>query len=197
MSEAIGKTEYFDLVIVAASCPRPIPQIPPRDDREWWHVVWTTHLAWPPTDARGHGDDLARFYSELEDEHGGVGMSAPLPARWQHRPEPEGAVVLSSFAREIVARSIFELASTDRVAGETEIRALGVQERSVHLVLACPVEKLHQRIGRLKSRSATLLSFEPDARVGGKGTWGKGFWWAHLRSEELVCSVQSFVGRLA
>ena len=74
---------------------------------------------------------------------------------------------------------------------------VGVQERCVHLVLACPVEKLHQRIGRLKSRSATLLSFEPDAGVGGKGTWGKGFWWAHLPSEELVHAVQSFVGRLA
>jgi hypothetical protein len=178
------------------SCPRPIPQIPPLDEREWWHVVWWTHLAWPPTDARGDGIDLARLYSELADRHGGVGMSAPLPDRWQHKPEPEGTVVLSPFAREVVTRSIFELASSDRVAGETEIRALSVQERCVHLVLACPVEKLRQRIGRLKSRTATLLSFEASAGVGGKDTWGRGFWWAHLPSEELVRSVQSFVDQL-
>lgn len=94
------------------SCPRPIPQIPPLEEyQEWWHVVWTTFLAWPTTDARGDGDRLVRFYSELADRHGGIEVSALLPAQWHHRAEPEGSVELSPFAREVVARSIQELAS--------------------------------------------------------------------------------------
>lgn len=177
MSKTSGKAEF--------------PQIPTLAEKPvWWHVVWVTFLAWPPTDVRGNGDRLARFYSGLADRHGDIEMSALLPAQWQNKPEPEGAVVLSPLAREAVARSIFELASSDRVAGETEIRVLGVQARSVHVVLACPAEKLHQRVGRIKSRTAA------NAGVGGKSTWGKGFWWARLKSERLVRSVESFVSQL-
>lgn len=163
------------------------------DPLPWWHVLWTTSLAWPPRDSRGDWEKLSRFYAGLTEQHGEVEVSSPLPRRWQRRPAPEDAVRLSPSARDALAASIRELARSDRVAGDTPIRALAIQPASVQIVLACPSELLHQRVGRLKSRSATELSYAPGAGIGGAGTWGRGFWWARLGTEELLAAVESFV----
>lgn len=161
--------------------------------REWWHVLWTTFLAWPATDRRGDWQELADFYTDLAARHAMIETSSPLPTEWQRKAEPEGTISLSPQARELTTRSLLELAASDRVAGDTPIAAIAVQARATHLLLACPAGDLHQRVGRLKSRSATLLSFDPTAGTGGKGTWGKGFWWARLSSEQLVEAVRSFI----
>jgi hypothetical protein len=161
---------------------------------EWWHVIWTTFLAWPATDRRGDWQELADFYTDLAAaQHTMIETSAPLPTQWQRKAEPEGTTSLSPQARELTTRSLLELAASDRVAGNTPIAALAVQARATHLLLACPAGDLHQRVGRLKSRSATLLSFDRTAGAGGKGTWGRGFWWARLRTEQLVDAVRSFI----
>lgn len=159
----------------------------------WWHIVWTTFLAWPPKDPRGNWGDLSDLYAGLAAQHGSIPMSDPLPGRWQGKPNPAEALVLSPAARELLATSLHELAETDRLAGDTPIRALAVQPQAVQIVLACPAEELQQRIGRLKSRSATLLSFDPSTGIAGEGTWSKGFWWARLEREELVQAAEAFV----
>jgi hypothetical protein len=79
------------------------------------------------------------------------------------------------------------------VAGDTPIRALAVHAQSVQIVLACPDELLHQRVGRLKSRTATVLSFDPAAGAGGKGTWSRGFWWARLTDETMIRAIEAYV----
>jgi hypothetical protein len=84
-------------------------------------------------------------------------MSDALPTRWQSRPDAENAVALSPAACEIASTSILELTRSDRVAGETPVSALTVEPQSVQLVLTCPVDVLHQRVGRLKSRMLRLL----------------------------------------
>lgn len=163
---------------------------------EWWHIVWTTFLAWPPKDARGSWQDLADLYTDLAQRHGPIKMSDPLPDRWQGKPEPGNVLTLSPVARTLLAKSVYELARDDRIAGDTPIRALAVQPRSVQILLACPSEVMHQRIGRLKSRSATLLSFDPATDIVGEGTWGKGFWWARLEEEDCVSAVETFMTRI-
>jgi hypothetical protein len=165
----------------------------PSEPLEWWHVIWTTFLAWPPKDSRGDWQDLSDLYAGLVERHGPVAMSDPLPDRWQGRPEPDNAVQLSSFARELLMPSLQDLTQTDRLAGDTPVRALAVRPRSVQILLACPGDALQQRVGRLKSRSATLLSFDPATGIAGKGTWGKGFWWARLRDEALAGEVEAFL----
>jgi hypothetical protein len=162
----------------------------------WWHVVWTTFLAWQPKDPRGSWQDLSDLYAGLAERHGPVPMSDPLPQRWQGKPEPENAVTLSLFARELLVPSLHDLTQTDRLAGDTPVRALAVQPRSVQIVMGCPVDALHQRVGRLKSRSATLLSFDPATGIAGEGTWSKGFWWARLEDEALVSAAAAFVARI-
>ncbi len=49
----------------------------------WWHVVWTTFLAWPPKDHRGNWEELSRFYADLSQEHGEIEVFSPPPSNWQ------------------------------------------------------------------------------------------------------------------
>lgn len=162
----------------------------------WWHIVWTTSLVWSPADARGDWSTLSLAYSDLTERHGHIRMSHPLDRRWQGKTHDDRAVELSPFARTLVERSIRELSAEDRVAGDTPIRALAVQPRSVQVVLACPIGVLQQRVGRLKSRTATLLSFEPGSGVGGKGTWSRGFWWSRLEDDAVRDAIVSYVTSL-
>lgn len=164
-------------------------------NRVWWHIIWTTFRTRSPADVRGDWSELSKVYADLGQRFGSIEMATPLDVRWQGKPEEEGSLALSPHAREVAERSIRELAASDRVAGETEIRAIAVDANSVQVVLACPADELHQRVGRLKSRSATLLSFDPAIGIPGKGTWSRGFWWARLTDERAVAAVADFVHR--
>jgi hypothetical protein len=161
-----------------------------------WHVVWVTHLAWPPTDERGDWQALADFYSGLSASGMSVKMSETLPRRWKCCPPREGVVRLSEAARNFVVADLQDLASSDRLAGGTEIRASAVGQLSIQLMVSCPQASMNQRIARFKSRSATLLSFRAELGVGGRATWGKGIWWAQLTEESALQRVENFFAGL-
>lgn len=127
-----------------------------------------------------------RFYRDVRSASGAVAGQAGAGK----------LVTLSPFARELLVPSLRDLTETDRLAGDTPVRALAVQPRSVQIVMGCLADALHQRVGRLKRRSATLLSFDPLTGIAGEGTWSKGFWWARLEDEALVSAVEAFVARI-
>lgn len=159
----------------------------------WWHVVWATFLAWPPTDERGDWRGLAAMYSQVAAAGGSVRFRESLPDRWQGCPAPIGHVALTTAVGERLVGTLHELAKSDRIAGGTAISAIAFAQHWVQLVLFCPAATLNQRVGRLKSRSATLLAYEPSLGVGGTGTWGRGFWWANLLDDVAVGLASSFV----
>jgi len=161
----------------------------------WWHIVWVTYLSWPPKDARGDWRNLAEFYSGFAADGLEVEMSEPLPNRWQCKPYRAGTVELSLDARQLLRDDLYQLSESDRVAGDTFIQADSIRSTAVQLLLSCPAESLSQRIGRMKSRSATLLSFRPALGIAGKSTWGSGIWWAKIGSEEARQRVNTFLLR--
>jgi hypothetical protein len=164
--------------------------------KNWWHVIWTTFLARTPADPRGGWSRLTEAYSGLLESYGAeIVLSDPLDVRWQNKPNPPESLQLSPIARQVAAKSILELAKEDRVAGDTEISAMAIDGQSVQIVLACPSHLLHQRVGRLKSRTATLLSFERETGIAGKGTWSRGFWWARLTKEPMLAAIEDYVRR--
>ncbi len=162
---------------------------PPGD---WWHVAWSTFQAWPPTDHRGPWEELGAFYAELARQGARVEVSAALPPTYQERPQPAEAVRLSVLAQDSVRQRVFELAANDRVAGGTVVRALAVGECAVQALIACPEASLQQRVGRLKSASASsgMPAFNPG---GDSRTWGRGFWRARLLDEVTVEAVALFI----
>jgi hypothetical protein len=162
-------------------------------DNQWWHIVWTTFQGWPPKDLRGDWRALANLYTCLADSSTVVEMSDSLPVHWQCRPMRDGSVRLSPSALYFLANDLHDLVSSDRVAGGTLIHALALEPISVQLLISCPTASMNQRVGRLKSRTATLLSFRKELGIGGKGTWGKGFWWARIPSEATFHAVENFM----
>jgi len=165
------------------------------DDARWWHIVWTTYLSWPPHDRRGDWKALAKFYENLRTTSRDIEMSRTLPVYRHADSLIRSGIMLTTDARNRLNQDIRELTTTqgDRVAGNLLVTGLAIEPTAVHLVLSCSEASLSQRVGRLKSRSATLLSFRPELGVGGSQTWGRGFWWARLPSEDVAALVSSFL----
>ena len=157
----------------------------------WWHVAWPTFLADSPV-VGAAGEALADMYRGLAQAGEQVAIPVPIAVAAARSPR-DRLVLLSSAARDVVRSSIVELAAQDRVAGGTPLAAVGATSTAVHVVLCCPLETLHQRVGRLKSRTATLLAFSPELGVGGRNTWARGFWSVQLPSATAVQVVARFV----
>ena len=165
--------------------------------KSFWHVVWWTFLEWPPWDERGSWQDLAEFYRELRKRQPSTELSAHFPENYALRPAHPDRIVLNELARAMVNHDLFKLVYSDRVAQNTVIHAVSVRPTSVHLVISVEDALLVQKIARLKSRLATLLSFKPEMSVGGQNTWGKGIWKARLRDLESIASAKEFVNQTA
>ena len=166
---------------------------------EFWHVIWTTYGCWKPDDDRGEWSTLGEFYERLASEFSGVRFSHTLPKAWKAKEFLKDHVCLNDRARAQVRADIRRLTATggDRVAGNTPVIAIAVEPNCVQLVISCRADELSQRVGRLKSRMATLLSFVPENEAGGKSTWGKGFWYAWFDDQSVVSRVVAFVGAVS
>lgn len=163
---------------------------------EFWHVVWTTHGCWKPDDERGDWTSLGDFYERLVAEFPDVRFSRPLPKAWKSKAFLNDHVTLSDRARGQVGADIRKLTATrgDRVAGSTPVIGIAVEPNCVQLVISCDAAALSQKVGCLKSRTATLLWFNPEIGIGGRSTWGKGFWYACFCDQRVVSRVVAFVG---
>ena len=157
----------------------------------FWHVVWTTYGCWRPDDQRGDWTRLGDFYKQLTEEFPEVQLSHPLPKAWKSAGPQKDHVNLSDKARAQVEFDIRKLSAPkgDRVAGNTPVLEIAVQPHCVELIVSCDADALSQKIGRLKSRTATLLSFNPETGIGGKGTWSRGFWYAHFNDQRILDRV--------
>jgi hypothetical protein len=166
-----------------------------QQENETWHVIWCTRLGWSPHDRRGDWTNLQQFYSKLVATFLDVTVSHELLPSYLKRPAPIGHVLLSNLAQAQLRRDIVELTKPegDRIAGHTPIWAMTVQSNAVQLVLSCENKDLKQKVGRLKSRLATLLSFNSELNVGGRNTWSKGIWYARLTSEGAVDRAAEYV----
>ena len=162
-----------------------------------WHVVWWTFLEWPPWDERGSWQSLAEFYRELCISQPTVELSTHLPESYLSRPAHPKRIVLNEQARAMINHDLFTLVRSDRIAKNMVIHAAAVCPRSVHLVISVETSLLTQKVARLKSRLATLLSFKPELGVGGQNTWGKGIWKARLHDLESIASAKEFVNQTA
>jgi len=132
-----------------------------------WHVVWTT---W------GSSPDWRVLQERIEATAAGHGMGDPT-LQSEAQTHATSAVSLSEAACRQVENDIRRLTSVgaDRIAGDTHIFAVAARKSQVQVVLQCEEARLEQVVGRLKSRTATLLSFVPAHGTPGKHTWSKGF----------------------
>jgi hypothetical protein len=160
-----------------------------------WHVAWSTKGAWPPADARGDWARLAEFYAPLVLAEK-VAISQPLPSRYL--PQTSKAILLSKEDLTALPGWLTELtrANGDRVAGDNPVSATAFGPTQVHVLFRCDRDRLNQVVGRLKSRLATLLLFEPRWK-NEHGIWGKGFWTAEILDPAITTQVVAFIQGLS
>jgi hypothetical protein len=164
-------------------------------DRPIWHIVWNTKGAWPPHDARGDWAPLAGFFAPLIAA-GFVSPSYPLCSRYLS--QSCASIVLSEEEMRTVCDCMSKLMEEggDRIAGNHYLLATGLLPTQVYALFECDRCSLSQVVGRLKSRLATLLSFQFKPRKHAR-VWGKGFWAAELVDPSITAQVQAFIDSMA
>jgi hypothetical protein len=130
-----------------------------------WHVVWTT---W------GSRLDWRVLQTELAS---GAASHDSSASATPHQTESSSALTLDQAACRQIENDIRAMTATggDRIAGDTQVFAVTAWVSQVQIVLQCEESRLQQVVGRLKSRTATLLSFDPAYCTPGKQTWARGF----------------------
>jgi hypothetical protein len=81
----------------------------------------------------------------------------------------------------------------DRVAGGHPVIAAAFLPTQAHVLCQCNWASLDQVVGRLKSRLATLLLFEPHWSENDKRIWGRGFWTARILDYRLIDLAKRFI----
>jgi len=120
-------------------------------------------------------------------------MSRPLQP--QYFGHLSGATILScdDIARLQEWLSKLTGEGGDRVAGGHPVLAASFLPTQAHVLIRCNRDALNQVIGRIKSRLATLLLFEPQWSQRGRRIWARGFWAAEISSDDVGDQVKKFI----
>lgn len=157
-----------------------------------FHVIWTTFEEYPIHDSRGSWQKIKDLYRNLEKQQIAFQLSEEFPAKYLSKEPRASRVILSPKAINQLKKEIEVLCQPgkDRIISGLKLETVCIQETHIELLIYCQPSSLKQKISRLKSRSATFLSFAFPESYFGKNTWGKGIWAAQIfNHEELTISI--------
>ncbi|THF51806.1 hypothetical protein E6C50_08605 [Flavobacterium supellecticarium] len=161
-------------------------------NHQLFHIIWTVFNAYPVWDKRGNWQKLSATYAELEKHHISYHPYKTLHPEYTNRHSQQEPTLLSEKAIAQLKSDIENLCqdNKDRIIDGLKIKMLRIDPSKVEMLVLSDAAVLAQKIGRLKSRTATLLSFEYPETYVGKGTWGKGFWYSNiLNKEDLAIAI--------
>ena len=153
-----------------------------------FHVLWTSSGEYPVWNKNGGWEKLKTVYSVLEQQEISSRFSQPLPKEYVQKTARTDRILFDEEVRGKLTADIMELCQKDRILEGISLEMVRVTESSVELLVYCHPDSLKQKISRLKSRTATLLSFAFPDYFPGKGTWGKGFWFAAILNKEALAA---------
>ncbi len=164
---------------------------------EAWHIVWTTRGGRLPGDPEGNWARLAEFYSPLMAT--GLVRSVSSGFQGQYRGRAVGERLLARDDAADLHRWLLELTKEDgdRIAGGIRVLAAAFLPDQAHVLMECDQGRVSQVVGRLKSRLATLLLFQPRWANQGRHIWGSRFWQAEIAQPELRAQVARFIAALS
>ncbi len=163
---------------------------------EAWHIVWTTRGGRLPGDPEGNWARLAEFYGPLMATGLVTSVSSGLQPQYRARAVGERSLLRDDAAD--LHRWLLELTKEegDRIAGGNRVLAAAFLPDQAHVLMECDRDRVRQVVGRLKSRLATLLLFQPRWANAGRHIWGSRFWQAEIAQPELRAQVARFISRL-
>lgn len=156
-----------------------------------YHIIWTTIGLWTPLDQRGAWEDLRRFYQNLREA--GAEFETQLHKQYPENQQKQAKEILLDIAeQETVESGLLKLSENDRIAEQTQILALSVQDNKIEMLIDVGEKDINQVIGRLKSRSATYLLWSSN-RANENRIWSKGFWKARITNEDTIERVKEYI----
>ena len=154
----------------------------------YWHILWTAYPVPVPNRQRNTIDGLYKFYGVLKTNEIKYEISQPLKAKaYTSKIKPDRPILNPLLVENDIKR--LAIANGDRIAGDLPIISILVMSDRVELLTRFDGDNLLQKIARLKSRSATLLSFSSETE-GGKHTWSKGIWYGKSTDKRFVQFVR-------
>ena len=161
----------------------------------YWHILWTVYPIPVPNQKTTAISGLYDFYEKLEIDEIKHEVSQPLNALIHNSNiKPDRAILNPHFVEDDIKRLTSK--KGDRIAGNLPIIDLLVGSDRVELLIKFNGDNLIQKIARLKSRSATLLSFSSESGEGGRHTWSKGIWYGKSIDIQFVQLVKDRIMQL-
>ena len=161
-----------------------------------FHIIWTTFETHLPWDKNGNWQKTKDLYMRLKDQGTDFDLLKEFPDEYIGKEPKSGRVRLSEKAKEQLTADIEYLCQPgkDRIVDGLKLESVKVQESHIELIIRCDPASLTQKISRIKSRSATLLSFALPESHSGKNTWGKGIWVAQIfnNEEQTISTIKHF-----
>ncbi|MGX7666747.1 hypothetical protein [Flavobacterium pedocola] len=161
-------------------------------NNQLFHIIWTTFEEYPVWDKNGNWEKIRNCYLELKNHDITCTFSHELQTNYLNKKPKTNRLQLNDNARKQLKKDIEELCleNSDRIIDGLKIEMLHIDESSVEMLVSSNVTSIEQKIARLKSRTATLLSLKYPNEYFGKNTWGKGIWFSHiLNKESLAVSI--------
>jgi hypothetical protein len=159
-----------------------------------FHIIWTTFDEYPIQDKNGSWQKTKDLYTNLKDQQTAFHLSEAFPDEYISKEPKPSRIILSGKAKNQLTTDIESLCrpGKDRIVDGLKLESVKIYDSHVELVVRCDPASVSQKISRVKSRSATLLSFAFPENYFGKNTWGKGIWVAQIfnREEQSISMIR-------
>ncbi len=154
--------------------------------KDYYHIVWNIFGVYPLWDHKGDWGKLTKIYALLNDNNIEFESNKNLPKTYTKQLFYKEFHAFNIEQKEFLNRQINKLTEKngDRICGNLEILYINVNNVYIELIVVEEQQLLKQKIARLKSRLATLLSFEFTNLFQGKNTWGKGVWISKIKNKQ-------------
>lgn len=156
------------------------------------HAIWTTYGTWPPGDARGHWSALFDFYGHVLQR--GQQLNPPdtvtLTRATKSMREPEK--VLNEEEIQLVAETLGDYLAPGMPDETWRIHAAAIERTHVHLLFGPLNDPVGQVVGRIKSRTSSVL-LELPVNQPRRRIWGTGYWKVFLFDDHAMAAVAKYI----
>jgi hypothetical protein len=150
-----------------------------------YHIIWSTFGSYPVWDNRGDWLELKATYGQLVLNEVDFELNKEFTSIYNNKPITNQQIEIDESHFEFLKDELIDLAKIDgdRIAGDLELLYVNINKTFIELIVKEKPSDLKQKLSRLKSRLATLMSFNEPEIFKGKKTWGKGIWISTINSK--------------
>lgn len=156
------------------------------------HVIWTTYGTWLPSDPRkpGHWSPLFDFYGRMKQASRRLNMPDAATYRHARMLIKESPKVLTDGEIETVAEVIGAHLAPGMPGAMWTICGAVIKPTHVHLLFGRMRDEIGQVVGRIKSRTSSVLLKGDRSR---SRIWTAGYWKVFLFDGDALHAANQYI----